>query len=534
MYKVLLVDDEILIRERISRKIPWEGLGFELAGTCENGREAIAFIEREPVSLILTDICMPYVDGLELAKYVYENAKNTKVAIITGYEEFEYAKKALEYHVFSYILKPVTSEELIENLIEIYKILEDERNNQQVRTRYEDSFQLLENQFLLQLAQGKVPEEAIGEKLREFNINFRGDSYCAAIFYPREPVSRMELERMTEFTRAKNSEDLLVFQGNDGTMITYIKQSRRDDQDYDMACLCQMMVQDICSKLGIEVFCLMGIAVMNLNGLNLSYERALGMKEYLYLEKESHVYEWDQYQKCRYQPDSGFEKNDREKRLVLAVQSNLKEEIRKEVSSIRDECNQKWLSRAKVVILCQSLILAVMNSMERLNMEDDELFLKGQELLSGLFGCSYISEMEEKLLDFFDSAADMMNRNRISYGEERAAMALNYISEYYSECSLSLQEVCSKLAISVSYFSSAFKNYSGMTFVEALTKTRIEAAKELLKNTTMKTYEIAERCGYSDSNYFSSIFKKIVGKTPREYAKFMTRQKGKNDKENKV
>jgi two-component system response regulator YesN len=529
MYKVLLVDDEILIRERISKKIPWEELGYELVGTCENGREAIAFIDREPVSLILTDICMPYVDGLELAKYVYENAKNTKVAIITGYEEFEYAKKALEYHVFSYILKPVTSAELTENLMEIHKTLEDERNNQQVRIRYEDSYPLLENQFLLQLAQGKVPEEAIGEKLREFKINFRGDSYCAAIFFPREPVSRMDLEQMTEFTRAKYPEDVLAFQGNDGTMIAYIKRCRSDDPDHNMARLCQMMVQDISSRLGIEVFCLMGIAVMNLNGLSLSYEKALGMKEYLYLEKETHVYEWDQYQKCRFQPDAGFEKNDREKRLVLAVQSNLKEEIRREVSSIRDECSEKWLSRTKVVIFCQSLILAVMNSLERLNMEDADLFLKGQELLSGLYGCSYISEMEEKLLDFFDSAADIMNRNRSSYGEERAAMALNYISEHYSECSLSLQEVCSKLAISVSYFSSAFKNYTGMTFVEALTKARMEAAKELLKNTTMKTYEIAERCGYSDSNYFSSIFKKTVGNTPREYAKSVTVQKGKND-----
>lgn len=160
--------------------------------------------------------------------------------------------------------------------MEIHKILEDERNNQQVRIRYEDSYPLLENQFLLQLAQGKIPEEAIGEKLREFKINFRGDSYCAAIFFPREPVSRMELEHMTEFTRAKYPEDVLAFQGNDGTMIAYIKRSRSNDQDNNMARLCRMMVQDINSKLGIEVFCLIGIAVMNLNGLNLSYEKAWG------------------------------------------------------------------------------------------------------------------------------------------------------------------------------------------------------------------------------------------------------------------
>ena len=533
MYKVLLVDDEILIRERISRKIPWEELGFELAGSCENGREAISFINREPVGLILTDICMPYVDGLELAKHVYDHAKNTKVVIITGYEEFEYAKKALEYHVFSYILKPVTSAELMESLREIHEVLEAERSNQQVRTRYEDSYLLLENQFLLQLAQGKVPEEAIGEKLREFKINFRGDSYCAAVFCPREPVSRMELEQMIEFTRAKYPERVLAFQGNDGTMVAYIKQGRNEGQD-NMGSVCRMAVLAISSGLGIEVFCLLGTAVMNLNGLNLSYEKAMEMKDYLYLEKESHVYEWEQYRNYRFHSEVGFEKCDKDKRLVLAVQSNLKEEIRREISAIRAECSEKWFSRTRVVILCQSLILAVMNALERLNMEDDEIFLKGQELFSGLYGCSYISEMQNKLLDFFDSAADMMNRNRSSYGEERAVMALHYISEHYSECSLSLQELCGKLAISVSYFSSAFKNHTGMTFVEALTKVRMEAAKELLQNTAMKTYEIAERCGYSDSNYFSSIFKKTVGSTPREYAKSVTRQKGKDDWENKV
>ena len=134
MYKVLLVDDEILIRERISQRIPWGSLGFELAGTCENGKEAICFMENEPVDLVLTDICMPYVDGLELAKYLYESRKSTKAVIITGYDEFEYAKRAVEYHVLSYVLKPVTAGELIEKLKEAKKILDGEAENLQVRT----------------------------------------------------------------------------------------------------------------------------------------------------------------------------------------------------------------------------------------------------------------------------------------------------------------------------------------------------------------------------------------------------------------
>ena len=90
---------------------------------------------------------------------------------------------------------------------------------------------------------------------------------------------------------------------------------------------------------------------------------------------------------------------------------------------------------------------------------------------------------------------------------------------HYGDYELSLQLMCEKLAISVSYFSTAFKNYTGMTFIEALTKKRIEKAMELLANTSMKFYEIAEVCGYNDANYFGSIFKKTVGKSPRVYVK---------------
>ena len=116
MYKALLVDDEALIREAISENIRWEEMGFELVGSCENGRDAMNLIRQNPPDLILTDICMPYVDGIELARYVHENYPDTKTVIISGYDEFEYAKQAVRYQVMEYILKPVTPAELTEVL----------------------------------------------------------------------------------------------------------------------------------------------------------------------------------------------------------------------------------------------------------------------------------------------------------------------------------------------------------------------------------------------------------------------------------
>ena len=112
MYKVLLVDDEALIREAISENTRWKELGYELMGTCKNGREAIERLDQEEADLVLTDICMPYVDGMELTRYLYEKHKGVKVIIISGYDDFEYAKTAVKYQVMDYILKPITAKEL--------------------------------------------------------------------------------------------------------------------------------------------------------------------------------------------------------------------------------------------------------------------------------------------------------------------------------------------------------------------------------------------------------------------------------------
>ena len=119
MYKVLLVDDEALIREAISENTRWKELGYELMGTCKNGREAIERLDQEEADLVLTDICMPYVDGMELTRYLYEKHKGVKVIIISGYDDFEYAKTAVKYQVMDYILKPITAKELAQTLTRV-------------------------------------------------------------------------------------------------------------------------------------------------------------------------------------------------------------------------------------------------------------------------------------------------------------------------------------------------------------------------------------------------------------------------------
>ena len=185
MYKVLLVDDEALIREAISENTRWKELGYELMGTCKNGREAIERLDQEEADLVLTDICMPYVDGMELTRYLYEKHKGVKVIIISGYDDFEYAKTAVKYQVMDYILKPITAKELAQTLTRVKEKLDEERfqrsDMKRIRGAYMSNLPILRGRFLNSLLMGNVGAQEIQEKLKDYKIRLDGKYFMTAL-----------------------------------------------------------------------------------------------------------------------------------------------------------------------------------------------------------------------------------------------------------------------------------------------------------------------------------------------------------------
>ena len=143
MYRILLVDDEILVRDAIKENIDWEGLGCELTGICENGQQAAEFVKQHPVDIVLTDILMPYMDGMELSHFLHDNYPDVVIVIFSGFGEFEYAKKAIQYNVSEYLLKPVTAMELTE-VINKMKDKVDQRRKEKAKmerlTRASESY----------------------------------------------------------------------------------------------------------------------------------------------------------------------------------------------------------------------------------------------------------------------------------------------------------------------------------------------------------------------------------------------------------
>lgn len=185
MYKIILVDDEDEVREGIKHKISWSKYGFELVGDFDNGRDALEAIEQHRPDVIITDICMPFMDGLGLARAVMDRYRDMKVIIVTGYEDFEYAKQAITLKVTEYLLKPINAREFAEFLSKMKQDLDEEHlqkaNLVKLRMQLNQSLPLLRERFLEQLVTTRMKSEEIENKLSYFHIPLQGQVYLALV-----------------------------------------------------------------------------------------------------------------------------------------------------------------------------------------------------------------------------------------------------------------------------------------------------------------------------------------------------------------
>ena len=193
MYRILLVDDEILVRDAIKENIDWKSLDCELVGDCENGKQASEFVKEHPVDIVLTDILMPYMDGMELSKFLHDNYPDVVIVIFSGFGEFEYAKKAIQYGVSEYLLKPVTAMELtgvINKMKEKVDQLRREKNKMNKLTenseKYRKNAQVIRSKNMEALVNCTTDVSKSIQRLAEMGIDISAISYRAAPFFLKQ------------------------------------------------------------------------------------------------------------------------------------------------------------------------------------------------------------------------------------------------------------------------------------------------------------------------------------------------------------
>ncbi len=533
MYKAILVDDEALTREAISENIPWEELGFELIASCENGRQAKERMKETAPDLLLTDIYMPYVDGLELARFVHENYPDTKTVIISGYDEFEYAKQAVRYQVMEYILKPITPSELMEVLLRVKACLDEKcaktKTLKKLRGAYVSNRPFLQGRFLNSLLRGNERLDGLEERMDELDISLPGCFFNTAIvegddLYPFLDQYKNVREDLALFAICNITQELIkrrglgtAFQNMEEMTVVIFCGESEDEFAKEIEEALGEVQQTIQELLSIETTIGVGQSVSDIRRLHQSYETAREVMEQKFLMGGGQILRWELAKK-----QAGGISIDVPKwagRVVQAVKEGKEEEIACIIRRFAQEIRESHANRNRSIIYMQNLLLSVIGSANLMKDKENAVVQEEKEFLNRIYEYDHLTDMAVDVIAICGHISGLLNEQRESYGKKLALAALDYIKENYMNTEVNLNSVCTHLAISTSYFSTLFKSCTGETFIEALTKRRMEEAKRLLENTSMKTYEVAGEVGFSDPHYFSIAFKKATGRTPTEYAK---------------
>ncbi|HJB17077.1 MAG TPA: response regulator [Candidatus Blautia excrementipullorum] len=535
MYRILLVDDEILVRDAIKENIDWEGMGCELAGICENGQQAAEFVKQHPVDIVLTDILMPYMDGMELSHFLHDNYPDIVIVIFSGFGEFEYAKKAIQYNVSEYLLKPVTAVELTEVINKMKEKVDQRRKEKMKMERltkasenYRKNAQMIRSKAIEAVVNCTIDTKTGIEQLAAMGIELTESSCRVAIFdidiysdiYQVDTVKRQESALMAfvlynisdEIVRREQA-GIAYQEGGNHVCILFQEKWGRNLNDRIKE-ICREIQQKMQEVMGISVSVGIGKWVRSPEKLIISHAQAEKAIQYRYLLGESLLLDMEERI-----PEQNISLTPHLEKLADAVKTGRREDVETALKETEDAVRDAMVEKSRACMYLQQIVRTmdrvcedVALDMKKILSGRDELLHQVTEQKSFDKACGIVREY---VLKIFKMLTDMNS----SSGQRQARLAMDYIQKNYMDPDLSLNDICSYLNISTSYFSTIFKEMTGETFTEVLIRTRMEKAKELLENTTMKNYEIAEKVGFSDPHYFGISFKKMTGTTPTEYAR---------------
>ena len=535
MYKILLVDDEILVRDAIRENIDWGKLDCELIGDCENGKQAVEFVKTHEVDIVLTDILMPYMDGMELSHFLHDNYPDILIVIFSGFGEFEYAKKAIQYNVSEYMLKPVTAMELTKVIENMNEKLDSRKKEQrkmesltQVSQDYHKNANVIRSKALDCLVKCTRDVQVSLDELERMGITFQAASYRVAVFDidTYSDMYQMDMDKQQEsalmaFVLFNVGDEIVVrekagvvYQEGNNRVCIIFAGNRTKEFSESIHRICHEIQEKVKEVIGLETSIGIGSWVRSPHELIYSYRLAAKAIDYRYLLGGNLLFDMEE----KKTDNSIFLINDLEI-LTESIKSGDRRLMEKTLGQIETEIKSALVGKSYACIYLQQVIRAIGNTCQSLGEEPEKIIAQREALLKAVTEQRMFSQAAALVEKYAQEVFDALQELNSSNGQRQGMLAMDYIQKNYMDPCLSLNSICSYLNISTSYFSTIFKEMTGETFIEVLTRVRMEKAKELLENTTMKNYEIAEKVGFSDPHYFGISFKKITGKTPTEYAR---------------
>ena len=534
MLKIFLVEDESIMREGSRDNMPWQQFGYEFVGDASDGEMALPLIRKTRPDVLITDIKMPFMDGLTLSRMVAKEFPNMKIIILSGYDDFDYARQAIQIGVEQYILKPVTRETMKKVLLEVKEKIDSEKEKKMYMEKFRSEmheYELMSRRtFFEKVFSGRLPVHDIYTEMEKLSLDLEGPCYNLIMVSAQRKRKaadgqntdsmqfiRCQDEMMHYFLRFK---EYLIFNWNINTygilvkgeadmMDTYVQRALQNitriytevEQDYDW-------------------YVAAGTMVERLSQLTDCYNKVNHILALRYLSPTDHVITEDTEDFAMSNDDSKLEKLDVNKVNPEIVKRFLENGLKSEVDdfvanyflSLQEPLKSK-LFRNYLVLNIRFVTLAYAESLGR----SQEEFIRSAD-------AETIPDFNSSLEDLKKYAHKLIMQailEREKENDDRShtilKSALEYIEKKYTDETLSLNDIAAVIDVSPNYFSAIFSQEMGVTFIEYVTKKRMDKAKKLLRQSDMHTAEIAMEVGYKDPHYFSFVFKKTQGCTPREY-----------------
>ncbi|UOQ46657.1 response regulator [Gracilibacillus caseinilyticus] len=537
MKTILIIDDELSVRQGLSRHVDWQKLRLNVIGTASDGKQALEMINKDRPDIVITDIYMPEMDGLTLIKHLYEQYSSIKIIIHSGYNHFDNARKAIQYGVKHFFLKPSPVSEIETIMQDVLQEMEADDKKADILNKYtvqrpvylayrKDSFirQLLFNHHSLNDRLSHTSNELLG-------ISTNTAAIVTSIMINRPPYLTKAHERewqlmkfsvgniLSETMERFNDQRELVSHLVDYSDSSYVLvmflpgNSLYLEQINDQ--LVQKMVDHVLYYLKVSMMVGVSEVKSNIHQLTDAYGESMQALEVSEYEEWNHVYHYNEMKKRGVHSSESYpfemvkEINEaitsKDYEVVLDIWNNF----------VNDISSATYLP----FYLIQTISINVLSVllMEEQYSDNGESDLNEAVLLQGV----YHHQTTKALLDWMLlQLKDWVERSKQFISNQKTSHLVDQVKEhvhqYYDEL-ITLGEIAEEFHVNRNYLSQLFKKTTGETFVHYLNQYRINKAKELLREKRYMVYEVSEMVGYQNSTYFSQVFKAIVGISPSEF-----------------
>ncbi len=532
MYRLLIVDDDHMIRNGIENAIAWQEHGISEVRTAGNGDEGEDVYRTFHPDIVLTDIRMPGMDGLQLLKKICESGSDTKVIILSGYDDFSYAQKALKHGAYDYLLKTATIEELLGIIHKAIQAISAEREKKELHLKIKEqlkmSLPLLKYKYLNELVHGGSSPETILRRLEFLDLRLPAGSFI---------VSASEIDDLTQLSGQVTEEECLIYKlgainifeellgdfgvcfetKNDEFVCLYFckPDSKSEENKRDFLTICEQISSTVRDVFDITLSTGVSNAFHSIPDIRTAYKeakRALQNKLFTGNGSLVHINDIENFTHSSVKLDAVMENN-----LLSALKVGDKECVASILQDIFEQIRQqKGIGLNDFYQLCIELLSAASRVLCEFDSGMEDVFGGSFLYYDEIRKYKTFTDAKGWILLVFEKICKFILETKILKSKKIIEAAKQYIDKHFSE-NISLAGVSEHVYISPNYLSSLFSSETGQSLMEYIARKRIEKAKQLLGQKDAKACEVGEIVGYDNPYYFSRIFKKYTGLSPSEY-----------------